>query len=82
MNDRQLDIEKGKYISYLIVEHKEVYDYAGKAPPAYRITCKEHKYLIEYLKQFSYFPENWQPSMIAEYYGVQIEVVMIVDAYL
>ncbi len=70
----------GKYIHQAILEFKEAYETAAIAIPQYRITCKEHKDLIEYLKPVA--PHKCKQSMISEYYGVQIEVVMIVDAYI
>lgn len=71
---------KGSYVSQSIVEYKQAYENAGIEPPAYRITCKEHKELTEYCKPL--MAKDWKPSMISEYYGVTIEVVMIVDAYI
>ncbi len=63
-----------------ILEFKEAYECGAIETPQYRITCKEHKALVEYLKPIS--DPNFKPSMIAEYYGIRIEVVMVVDPYI
>ena len=70
----------GLNVHLSILQYKQSYDNNGIQPPAYRITCKEHKALVEYLNPIR--REDYKPSMIAEYYGIQIEVVMIVDPYL
>ena len=70
----------GAYINRSILEYKQAYAMAGIEPPAYRITCKEHKALLDYLSRMP--AHKTHQSMIAEYSGVRIEVVMIVDAYL
>jgi hypothetical protein len=80
-------------ISHKIIEYKTAYEMLGiKDIPSYRLTCKEHKELVELCKQFliktsivdgEFKTEPVQPiSMISQYYGVNIEVVMIVDPYL
>lgn len=80
-------------VSYDILSYKQAYEAIGvQDPPAYRITCNEHKELAEYCKAFmvktsfvdgEFKAEQVQPhSMIAQYYGIRIEVVMIVDPYL
>lgn len=66
-------------INNSILEYKQAYENIGIIDlPPYRITCKEHKILAEYCSKFMIKPK----SMLAEYYGVRIEVVMIVDPYL
>ncbi len=67
------------HIQALILEYKNVYENAGIEPPPYRLTCKEHKELIEYLRPL---PKNHEPCMIKKYYGIDLEVVMIVEEYL
>lgn len=69
----------GHNINTSIIEHKRAYECAGMQPPTYRITCKEHKALLEYIKPITYH-EN-EPAMITKYCGINIEVVMIVDEY-
>lgn len=80
-------------ISTRIIEHERVYRMAGVEVPPYRITCKEHKELVDTLKHMIVKPRfadevgfTAEPftaaSVISEYYGVKLEVVMIVDAYL
>jgi len=70
----------GMKISQLILEYKHAYENAGIQPSAYRLTCKEHKALCDYLPKMA--DHKTHRSMIAEYYGVTIEVVMIVDPYI
>lgn len=81
-------------ISHRILEYKAAYETMRiKDIPPYRITCKEHKELIEICKQFMVVCQYAEEvgfkatplnptSMIKTYYGIDIEVVMIVDAYL
>jgi hypothetical protein len=83
---------EGLKINQAILEYKHAYEEAGLTPPPYRLTCKEHKALVEYCQPLMVETtiENGEfkkkpikaTSMIAEYYGVKIEVVIIVDAYL
>lgn len=73
---------KGESISEEIIIHQRVYEMAGIDIPAYRMTCKEHKYLVAYLTEILALPKDWKSSMIGWYHGVEIEVVMIVDPYL
>lgn len=84
---------KGINIHTSILEYKQAYQSIGISdPPTYRLTCSEHKYLAKYCTPFilktstengEFKVEEVKPtSMIAEYYGVRIEVVMLVDPYL
>lgn len=72
--------------------HKRVYEMAAEEVPPFRITCAEHKELAEFCKRYiltttcadnNFKSEITAPtSMIICYYGVDIEVVMKVEAYL
>lgn len=68
-----------------IIEHKELYENAGRAVPPYRLTCKEHKRLVEHVKELvthGFNDEKKYCGMIRLFYGVALEVVMIVDDYI
>ena len=79
-------------ISKKIIEHAQAYQNLGLEVPPYRITCKEHKEIYDSCKNFMvkrHFDGNKfieeqvvSPSMISEYCGVRLEIVMIVDPYL
>lgn len=82
-------------IKQRILEYKQAYSMLGIQDidiPAYRITCKEHKELVNTCKRTMLKPiiEDGEfkvlkvdpTSMIARYHGVELEVVMIVDEYL
>ncbi len=82
------------HISRNIIEYKRAYECLGvQNPPPYRITCKEHKELISlcntmivkptFSDEVGFTSEPFAAtSMLAYYYGVQIEVVMIIEPYL
>ncbi len=78
-------------IAQKILDYKQVYEHAGVEPPPYRITCKEHKELIDCLNKFflktSFDGKNFrseivkQQGIVNHYDGIELEVVMVVDPY-
>ena len=74
-----MNMISGKKIHEAILSHKEYYDSKGIEHP-FRITCREHKALFNYLKPE--LEKDFTPGMLSEYHNVKIEVVMIVDAYI
>lgn len=62
-------------ISGKIILHKRVYLESGYEVPLYRITGSEHKELIEHVK----FIDKKESGIIAEYYGVPLEIVALVE---
>lgn len=69
--------ERSSKIAHDIVVHKMVYEnYATPIPP-YRITPREHKDLLRYLKPFSE-----DKGLIANYYGVDLQLVVEVEDYM
>lgn len=62
-----------------IITHLEVYQNAGLPVPSYRLTCYEHKQLVNYCKGLS---KQEPRGMCASFYGVDLEVVTRVEEYL
>jgi hypothetical protein len=77
-------MNSGQLISNLIIEHKTVYEQMGINVPPYRITCKEHKELLDHCKQFMFKTsivngefkvEEFKPTSISVYCGVKLIMV-------
>jgi hypothetical protein len=61
-------------ISQKIVSHWHVWNESGIKVPPYRITCKEHKELLNIMGYSD-------KKLIASYYGIDLELVTLVEEY-
>lgn len=57
-----------------IILHYNLYNAAYCIIPPYRLTCKEHKELIDLIGQN-------KKGIIARFHDVELEIVMLIDAY-
>ncbi len=67
-------------IAAKILDHKNIYEALNRVVPPYRLTCSEHKELCHHaneLNRICGLPKNH--GVIKEFYGVQIELVVIID---
>jgi len=66
-----------------IKKHLYAYENYGDGIPPFRITCKEHKELFDYLWPSFFLTDlkNQKSRRIAEYIGVQLELVTSVEDY-
>lgn len=67
---------KGADIVNNIIDHRELYENAGKKVLAYRLTCQEHKAISDWLSKDE---KNKFKGIIKEFFGVQIELVTHVE---
>ncbi len=62
-----------------ILRHKYVYEMMDYEIPVYKMTCAEHKQFYNEMKHL--LPEDHKVSLLANYYGIDIEVVMRIEEY-
>jgi len=62
--------------------HRDIYQDFDEEIPPYRMTCAEHKELVNWIKNQHIFNKDMPVAMFGEYLGVKIEVVVVIEPYL